>query len=137
MKTLACLAMVAAVFALSVPALAAEKDPSFFSKLNPFAAKEEKNTLPKWVPPQQLPKANAKPTTWNRMSNGWNRFVDFLNPFDDANDKFQNPRFQNPKNISDRKRAAAPPYGSGTGSSNSQQPNSVQDFLSLPRPGNE
>lgn len=132
MKTLTSCLAVAFLFANSMVANAEEKNDWSLSRLNPFAKKEEAHPLPKWVPPQQLPKAQAKPTTWNRVSNGWHKIVDFVNPFDDANDKPATP-----KNISQQKRASASTATKSGAGSNPKGPNSVQDFLSQPRPGSD
>lgn len=130
--------------------------------LNPFAARSSAPTSTRiadssssgWKMPSMWPSSSktakkpAGPTTWQKMRSGtkraWDQTVDFLNPFDDANDNpptkpltgsntyfSQNARQTGGKSAGKEKTSYFPALWSSE--EPDDKPKTVTDFLNQPR----
>jgi len=134
--------------------------------LNPFAKKAGPPTSARvsdssggaWKMPSLMPKSKpaaaarrpAQPSAWQKMTNStrkfWSTTADTLNPFNDANDKPQQPisatgsssyfsQTANRKTTKSKSNSFLPSWRSGEAEPAAVEPNSVNKFLSQPRPG--
>ncbi|EAQ81334.1 hypothetical protein [Blastopirellula marina] len=109
------------LFLLALTGSPAQAD---WSDYNPFASKPAKRT------------AKKEPSTLSKMGSSTQQFfsktADFLNPFDDANDKPKKkvvPSLKKPK-----KSSSSSWWGSMFGGGEPEPPETVDQFMSLDRP---
>ena len=150
-----------------VPVAASADDGWQMPNLNPFAKKGGPPTSARvsdssggaWKMPSLMPKSKpataarrpAQPSAWQKMTTStkqfWSTTADTLNPFNDANDKPQQPisatgsgsyfsQTSNRKTPKAKSNSFLPSWPSSeTKPEEPAEPNSVNSFLSLPRPG--
>ncbi len=127
------------------------------SSVNPWVSSNEPAPS-KWSMFSTTPKTNTGPSTWDKMSNstknGWYKFKDAVNPFDDANDPPKKP--YNPFSLGSKGTTSSSSSGGYSGFSSTKsstpkssgssfwpwskssekesKPHTVNDFLSQQRP---
>ena len=102
-----------------------------------------------WPRKTATPAGQAAPSTWQTMQTNtrsfWSKTADVLNPFDDANDNQQQAAPMTGRNSAfrqatmskgqDQKSKSFLPSWNWGQEEKEQKPQTVQDFLALPRPG--
>ncbi|MGV3608082.1 MAG: hypothetical protein ACO1RA_16875 [Planctomycetaceae bacterium] len=130
--------------------------PATGSSVNPWVSTNSNSTTTGSSWNMFSPKPQNTPSTWDKMTtstkNGWYKFKDAVNPFDDANDpprKSYNPFSLGSKGTTSSKSSGYNGFSSTTsskpkessskfwpwsGKSSESKPQSVNDFLSQQRP---